>query len=569
MIDKDDKYADEEEENLTQVRSIIKHLHEDTPAKESKREVVVRPDGSKVVRVTKKRRMVVSKREKQRRGRRQFLYIVLSIIIVLLGLGTFLFLSLSSRSSSSYLLESQAELQKRWGASSLVMEGEGIDGTSFDLSQLVAEFPETSMIKRVELYGMSASLELSGFLSSQLRSDKLEIERAVIVLRNGSQMQMPQQQGEDMWNFRRMTCKNLTVQYADKEDGPVVLKNTEAYLYYPRKNTSSCVVMLSSGSLDIKGWKSVNIKEGKVQISTTGITDLSIHGTTDTSSDIAEQRRTSISFAGQILNGANVAGPYAVEADNMSLADFTRGRFEEVLTARTRAVSHGKISDKATITLAVESDEPVFNGQFHLQGVCLSSFPAMQAITEHLVLEKRRLYNPLSLQRGYVILNTQAESIEATFPDDALVERDLAWVKGNLIINNANELSGALDYGIPMLLARVEYADGRPDPIFQQSGDWAVLSTRVSGMGNLPNDDMAEVEARAAIVRAQENRPRIPFDDLNLDRLAEQYDATGTTQRLPQEGTPAPSESPGKTQEPAFNPFEKTEDPFAPSSVPF
>ncbi len=43
------------------VRSIIRQLNEDTPAQEKSREVVVRPDGTKMVRVTKKRKTMVTK----------------------------------------------------------------------------------------------------------------------------------------------------------------------------------------------------------------------------------------------------------------------------------------------------------------------------------------------------------------------------------------------------------------------------------------------------------------------------------------------------------------------------
>jgi hypothetical protein len=79
-----------------------------------------------------------------------------------------------------------------------------------------------------------------------------------------------------------------------------------------------------------------------------------------------------------------------------------------------------------------------------------------------------------------------------------------------------------MDYGVPMMLARVEYPDGQPDPIFQPNGEWAVLRTCLSGNGSVPADDMAEVEARAEMARR--NRPaRIPFDQLDVNRLSEQF----------------------------------------------
>lgn len=154
-----------------------------------------------------------------------------------------------------------------------------------------------------------------------------------------------------------------------------------------------------------------------------------------------------------------------------------------------------------------------------------------------------------------------------------MVERDLASLRGRIVLNGSNELSGELHYGIPQVLARVEYPDGHPDPIFTSSGEWAVLTTRLKGRGNMPGDDMAEVEARAAIARR--DRPeRIPFDKLDVNLLTEQVlkgqGAAETPSTLePVQETPAaaPATSPLFQPSPA-NPFEESEDPFAPS-VPF
>ena len=561
MAGKDDKY-EEEEENLTQVRSIIKQLNEDKPAQERRREVVVRADGSKVIRVTKKRKVMLSARDKQRIGRRYFVCAAGGVFLCILAVVAFLFLRMSSMSSSAYLNERQTELQQCWGASSVELEGAGIEGTSFYLSRVVAQFPEPCMIERVELSGVSSRLELSSFFSNIFRSEELKIERALLVLRDGAHMHMPLHQGAEIWRFRRMTCENFTVQYAAGESAPVMLKNAQAYLYYPHASRASSVLILNSGSLLIKGWKDVNIKEGKVHLSTSGIEDFSLRGTTDSASDIAEQRRTRISFAGKIGEGANMAGPFAVETDNMSLADFTKGRFENFFTARTVSVSQSRISDKATITLAHETEEPVFNGEFHLKNICLSSFYALHAVTEHIDPAKRRLYNPLSVLRGYVLIDNQDGAISLTIPDDGIVERDLATLRGRITLAGDNALTGELHYGIPMLLARVEYPDGRPDPIFQQNGDWAVLSTRLKGNGSAPDDDMEEVEARAVIARR--DRPaRIPFNELDLDKLNEQLKSGETPSFIQQ---PEQKVSPSSPANPFGNPFETAEDPFAPST---
>lgn len=565
MTDNEDRYAGNEEE-LTQVRSIIKKLNEEKPSTERKREVVVRADGTKVVRVTKKRKVMMSAVEKGRRRRKHYASILAFVFLLVVICVGFMAFRMASMSSSSYLVASQEELKARWGAETLQVEGAGVDGTSFHLTHLTATFPESSMLESVSLYGMEAKLDIMSFLVGKLRGDELQLERVEIVLRDGANMQMPLQQGESLWDFKRIDCKDFSVRFASGEEGPIMLKNASAYMYYPHVSKSLSVVMFNQGVLAIKGWKTVNISEAKIGVSTSGIEDFSIRGTTDVATDVPEQRRTTIAFAGKIAPGANFAGPYAVETENMSLADFTKGRFEELLTARTVSVSHGKISDRATITLAVESPEPIFQGEFHLKNICLSSFPALMSITEHIEPVKRRLYNPLSLHRGHVVLSAQDETLSLEIPSGGMVERDLATVRGKMTLTAANELSGEMSYGIPMLLARVEYPDGRPDPIFQQNGDWAILNTRIKGVGHRPEDDMAEVEARAAIAR--KDRPaRIPFDQFDLDKFATQFGASQSTGSSSQGGEVQGGHQPlNQEPSPRSNPFETADDPFAPKT---
>lgn len=570
MVHQNDKYA-EEEENLTQVRSIIKQLNEDKPAQERVREVVVRADGTKVVRVTKKRRVMMSSADVRRRNRKHILLFLAAFLLVMLGCGAYFLFRMSTMSSTAYLAEQQAALQQSWGAGSVQLEGEGINGTTLKLESIVVDFPESSMLQRVELSGVQAKLDVMSFLTGVVKGETLEIDRTVIVLRNGATMSMPRQAGMDRWSFRRMECKDFSVRYADGEAAPVQLDNTQAYMYYPQRNRASSVVMFRGGNMKINGWKTVRVAEGKAHISAQGIEDFSISGTTDAASNEAEQRHTSLAFAGRMMEGDAMMGPFALEADNMSFADFTEGRFEEFLTARTEYSAHGKLNGKFTMNLVRGGGSPLFKGEVHLKGICLSSFPAMMAIREHIEPVKRRLYNPISLHRGYVILGGEDGQISVEIPEGAMSERDLASLSGKMVLNSANELSGELRYGIPLVLARVEYPDGHPDPIFTAGGEWAVLHTRLKGRGNMPGDDMAEVEARAAIAR-RERPARIPFDKLDVNQLTDQYlnnpSATLKTQEPVQFPSTAPS-TPGTFETSSDNPFEVREDPFAPTTVPF
>ena len=579
MVNGDDKYAGDEE-NLTQVRSIIKHLNEDKPSQERAREVVVRADGSKVVRVTRKRKVMLTMADKRRKSRRHILFFVAACLLLSLLCGALLFFRMATMSSSAYVEQKCSEMQQLWGATNLLIEGAGLNGTSLNLSSIVAEFPEDSMLQRVELNGVHASLDMMTYVNGRVVGAGLNIERAHIVLRKGAKMLMPLQNGADLWRFARMDCKDFSVTYTDASEGPVNLKHAQAYMYYPSRERNAGVVMLRGGSLDIRGWRTVRITEGKAHVSRQGVDDFFLSGTTDIAGKESEQRRTTIAIAGKLSEGEPLAGSFSVEGDNMKLADFTDGRFEEFFTARTCAVSRGKLNGKFLMSLD-EDGAPRFAGELHLRNICLSSFPALMALTEHMEHNKRHLYNPVSLERGYVRLENNGESVTVEIPRDAIVERDLAMLTGRMVLNAANELSGEMNYGIPVVLTRVEYPDGHPDPIFQQSGEWAVLRTNLRGYGNMPGDDMAEVEARASIAR-RERPARMPFSQVDVNRLTEQLlqqNAPGKQEVQPVQETPAaevrsqqnalpvqqssPFVSP---LESGSNPFETREDPFAPST---
>ena len=572
MVDNDDKYADDEED-LTQVRSIIKQLNEEKPSQEREREVVTRADGTKMVRVTKKRRVMLTSADKRRRGRRHLFAFVAVLIVALASMAAFLFFRMSSMSSSAYMNAGQEELQKAWGASSVQIQGEGVNGMSLQLDSLVADFPEDCMIQRVELTGVKAELDIMTFISGVLKGEEMSVDRVQLVLRPGAVMNVPKLQGKALWDFRRVECKDFNVQYGADNQGPVAIQRAETYMYYPDASRRVSVLMFREGVLEIKNWKDVRIRDGKAHLSASGLDDFYFHGTTDAETETVEQRRTSIAFAGSMKEGATLEAPIAVESDNMSLAEFTDGRFEEFFTARTVSVSRGKPSTKATITLSANGSAPEFKGEFHLKDICLSSFPALMAITEHIEPQKRRLYNPISFHRGRVIVAHAEDAHSLEIPHGGLLERDLASISGRMVVNGANELTGELAYSIPQVLARVEYPDGHPDPIFQANGEWATLRTNLRGRGNMPGDNMAEVEAMA--VQARLNRPaRIPFGQYDVNKLTEQFLGTPAAQPAPVQAEQPANEPVQQSSSPltpaSSNPFETAEDPFAPSSaLPF
>lgn len=520
----DDKYtAAGEEAERSHVRGIINQLNEEKPSKEKSREVVVRPDGTKVVRVTKKRRVLVSEAEKRRAGRRSFLMILLGCFLVCFALASVLLFRMSVMSGEAYVQQQVEKLCRAWGAERVTLVGGGVDGSDFHLSSVVAEFPAGSMVQRAELTDVECELDVATFFTQTLVADQLKIARAEIRLNpECTAMHMPLQQGEALWKIRRVECADLNLSLGSGDGRALQLSNAPAYMYYPRQNDrTSCAVIVSGGSLQIRGMQNVRLNSAKFYFAPNGIEEFSVSGTTDRPSESAGQLRSSLLIAGRLMEGQSLAGPFEFDSDNMPFSRFTQERLEPLFTAYTVQQTVGGEHSRATILLPVDEKEPIFGGEFALRDISLSGLPVQLLMSEHMESSKRKNYLPPRISRGRAVLGCENGELHLAFPDDQMEERDLISLRGQLKVDADNALSGQLRIGIPSVLTHAEYADGKADPIFREESGTAWVGVTLSGTVNLPNDDSARLNAEAEAARA--SRPgRMQLDAIDFDKVANQ-----------------------------------------------
>lgn len=515
----DEKYAAAGAEATTShVRGIIQQMNEGKPSKEKSREVVVRPDGTKVVRVTKKRRVLVSDAEKRKAGRRTFMLILLGgFALCFLGVAVLLF-RMSQMSGESYVQSRADELKRAWGAESVTLLGSGVEGTTFHLSGLVVDFPADSLVQHAELTDITGDLDTVSFFNRRLTGDKLTIGRAEIRLNPEARtLRMPHFQGEDLWKFRRVECDNFHVSMGDIAK----VKDARCYMYHPRatdKTVSSLV--LSGGTLELRGMKLIRLSESKWLLTLRGVEEFSLKGTTDRPNEPAGRGNTSLGVYGRIPEGESLAGPFEFDSDGMALSEFTEGRFGNILTARTAQQVVGREHSQALILLPLESAAPQFSGDFLLKQICLNGFPVQQLITSHMESGKRSVYQPAVIGQGHVRLQPDGANLEVIFPENQVEERDLMSLEGNLALDADNTISGKVSIGIPAILTHAEYADGKPDPIFRENAGTAWVEAELSGTVNVPSDNSAVLVAQTE--EARKARPgRLDLDAVDFAKVSD------------------------------------------------
>lgn len=542
----DEKYeAAGEEASQSQVRGIIQQLNDEKPSHEKSREVVVRPDGTKVVRVTKKRRVLVSEADKRKAGRRSFMWMMLgAFTICFIGVAVLLFRM--SQMSGEHFVQSRAEaLKEAWGAESVQLIGNGVEGTEFHLSGLVADFPAGSLVEHVELSDISGELDTSTFFTQVLVADKVTVGRAEIRLNPDARtLSMPLFQGEELWKIRRIECDSMQVKMGDA----AVVADAHSYLYHPRPDDrTACSLVLTGGTLQLKGMQLIRIRESKFLLSPRGVDEFSLSGTTDHVSDAAGAESTSLAFSGRIGVGASLAGPFEFDSDGMPLSDFTQGRFGHILTARTLQQAVGKEHSRARILLPLETEAPVFSGEFLLQQICLSGFPVQLMITQHMESLKRGPYQPPIIPRGRLRLQPDGGRLTVEFPEHQVEERDLMSLNGTLSLDAQNNISGKMNIGVPAILTHAEYADGKSDPVFTESAGLAWVTAELSGTVNVPADNSAMLHAQAE--EARSSRPgRMNLEEVDFSKISKQIQRDRETLESVENAT-LPT-SPSSTPEP-------------------
>lgn len=519
MSKHDDKYeAEGAEVTSSHVRGIIQQINDEKPSKEKSREVVTRPDGTKVVRVTKKRRVLVSDAEKRKAGRRSFMSILMgAFALCFIGVALLLF-RMSQMSGDAYVQSRVDALKQAWGAESVSVLGTGVEGTSFHLSGIVAEFPENSLVQHVELSDVSADLDTVSFFTRVLTGDKMTIGRAEVRLNPQARtLQMPLFQGADLWKFRRVECESFHVSMGDV----AAVKDARSYMYHPRptdKTVSSLVI--SGGTVQLRGMKLIRLNESKWLLSPRGVEEFSLTGTTDRPNEPAGRGNTSLALFGRIPVSASLTGPFEFDSDGMQLSEFTQGRLGNILTARTAQQAVGKEHSLARMTLPIETPAPVFSGEFLLKQICLNGFPVQQLITSHMESGRRSNYEPAIINRGHLRLVPDGEKLEICFLENQVEERDLLSLSGTLALDADNALSGTMSIGVPAILTHAEYADGKSDPLFHENAGTAWVTVELSGTVNVPSDNSAMLVAQTEEIR--KSRPgRLNLDEVDFGKVSD------------------------------------------------
>lgn len=536
----DDKYTREGDEN-SQVRNIINQLNSDKPSREKNREVVTRDDGTKVVRVTRKRKVMVSNAEKHRRSRRNVLYGVLASFLLVGLLVAFAAYRMSVICSESYLDETRQKIAAAWGASSVEIVNAKVEGMNLTADRVMAKFPESSVLERVELTHLSAPLDFSSLFTGEYRIDNLNVKKVDVRARVGvEKLAMPQWGTEEtIWKIKNVNCEKFNFSVGDPATSPVVIQNASALMY--ATTGSGHVLNLSKGKLTIAGVGTelrasqrydFNMLDGKMFFTAVSVEDIRIN-CQDPNSVVHEKEASRVDYVssasvrelvtadfvllGRIAEGESMYGPYELEIDRLPFNLITHGVYNNIFYAQVSS-SLNENTPNIQMFISPEGKPAVFVGKLLLTDILFrdADLQAKNVFISHIVnANHNRKYLKLAFGQAWVELSQQNDSLTLTIQEGTMKETGTMDISiyGAITVGLTSEngqwndlpLSGTLSYSLPRKVLNSEYKGGVIDPVFvadPKDDLRCVLNTELSGVALLPKDNAREQHEATQEIRS-------------------------------------------------------------------
>lgn len=497
--------------------NIIRQLHaSDSQGVERRREVVVRPDGTKVIRVEKRRRTYSDDRRDSRQAvlkNKRFLIALCIVVLLAVGAlaGTYMY-RLTSFNTEEFTSRLQSDLSGAWGGKAEI-SGMAMDGLSMKASRIKISFPEDSCLSFVVLEGISGEISATSLFMGKIKGESLNVAKTVVGLRPGfTKFAVPQTGRELPFVFRRYTSPRLEVGYAhqteefalERNDGPFFL-TAEAYIRTSGTGAEPEYVLdLSQQKLKIKGWPLMSVDAGSLILNGNGIRQLTFSGFLDKGRLLNKPAdQSTFMITGNFPLGIDLRHPaWTLTGRNFELQSLVGNDFSSFLKVQ---MGEQEVDEKHE--LKVDFGLPVTDGQKRpsVKGFSgsvvkatmlrLPVFRLLTAMTARNT-EIRLPYSSPVFTSGSFLLESDGTDRSASLTEISLFEQGFLGVTG-AVYSDGSEVTGELVFKIPSYMVN---GTRLPSGVTQE-GHEIVLPVKISGRTAFPQDTSApmlqEVEPRA------------------------------------------------------------------------
>ncbi|MGB6220226.1 hypothetical protein [Haloferula sp.] len=477
-----DKYSIDEMMNRLRTRS--------GGDSDEKPRLVVREDGTQVMKVRKRKRrsnQPHKEAEAKQRKRSLVLAAVVTVLVLAMGLGVLAWVFYLN--SKGFRENLEAEVGAWTGAEVKTTQFRATP-VSIGAGSLMLSWPETEPAARLTLNGLQGDVKLSSYFGTELRGEQIVARSGgELVLRAASKEAsgaagLPA--GSCPFNFS-YRAKRFSVRFGDGPQPAMVLSESEASYLVPDPARASGNLVLQGGKSRVMNWGTFVLEFASLQLSTEGVTVGNIELVPEGSPD-AQIRLRGRQLPPILTRGGQSELRFELkEMPSMALLGTGLGRIVEArFETPEDEVNTGRLFFDVTDPSSLRIEAPI-----HV------------TISSTLTLHSLGFFNVLALETGnerfsQARFETEARAklkktlTETRLEQISLVSQSLIKVEGTLAEKQGGALEGVLEVGLPDSTVLGSASRAIPAVFNRRSGGHYWARVKVSGTSTKPIDDLGD-----------------------------------------------------------------------------
>ena len=457
-------------------------------SEEDQGEVITRADGTKAMRVRKrKRRTLQPHKEEQAKTRRMRMIQVSFVLLFLLLIGIVAGGAMIFANSPIFQDRLLNGIITKTGANPELMEFRMSPQTA-NARVVTLEWPEGNLLRRALIRSPRAEIHPVSFLGNALTGDELRGTQTEIDLSMPSStapraVDTPDEAFMDL-RFKRYTSREVKVRIGPKESLLASIAESELTLQTLGKNARP-QLLINQGNLAIPGLPKYRISRGHIEFLGEDIEVISLRILHE-SDDVGRLKLNGIIHPYDVSRTSTLA----VQTEELLLEALVGNHLGKTLVGRVDTVESTRSnffsftpSLKPNGVLAVDFQNSLTNS-FELRG-----FPAFKLLSR--LLDDKWYENPVF--NGETSGSFRRENGEVVISDLECENRSRVSVSANLRMTNRRQLSGTMRIGIPNGL--LEAAQNRKlEQVFtKEDNGYRWVEIAISGRGDAPQDNFSAI----------------------------------------------------------------------------
>lgn len=453
-------------------------------------ELVTRPDGTKVMRVKKRKRRTeqattkqVAKREVSKKTKLVTGAILLALLLMML-VGALL--QLAKFNSQGYHEQVEGDLSSSVGGDFSISRFT-VTPVKARAEKVVVKWPESSLMESASLRHLEAGLGFSGFLGSAWKGHDLRARTGELRFQGGAGKSYPVISGELPFHYEEFLCDEMDLYFGAGENPPVKFEGVELSV---RGEAGTKQVIIHGGDMELRGWGRMAVGNGVVRLEDEGCVLSTLRLKPD-------EGRGDI-----VVKGDQVILPGKDTEFEMSLSNIG---LSHLLGKNLGALLDGTVSSEngRIVFSAAGFTDSSFILPVEGTGGQLTGLPFLFSLRT--ILSDTEFAKPYFRNLSATI---HRKGDEVMLKDLVLSEKGFMEVRGSMEIKGDGRLSGNLRVGIHENKALSATGRLRSRVFSDPVGGYAWVEVALGGTVDIPEDNWNDLLRNAAREAANERRIR-------------------------------------------------------------